>query len=249
MQTGKKIAVTGATGRLGRPLVELLEDAGHDVVPISRSNGVDVVTGDGLADALAGVEVIIDAATGPSPDEDEASRFFLASAHNLQTEGARAGVQRIVLVSIIGIDKFTAGYNVAKQKQERAHVDGPIPVTILRAAQFHEFVGELMAWGTQGDVAYLWRMRTQLVAARSVAEALVELAVAPDGADGAISEIGGPREEQLVDAAAKLAARRGGPERVEGIEPPDPQYLTGATLPGPGATLAGPTFEEWLAAA
>jgi uncharacterized protein YbjT (DUF2867 family) len=249
MQTGKKIAVTGATGRLGRPLVELLEAGGHDVVPISRSNGVDVVTGDGLADALAGVEVIIDAATGPSPDEDEASRFFLASAHNLQTEGARAGVRRIVLVSIIGIDKFTAGYNVAKQKQERAHVDGPIPVTILRAAQFHEFVGELMAWGTQDDVAYLWRMRTQLVAARSVAEALVELAVAPDGANGAISEIGGPREEQLVDAAALLAARRGGTVRVEGVEPPDPQYLTGATLPGPGATLAGPTFEDWLTAA
>jgi uncharacterized protein YbjT (DUF2867 family) len=249
MQTGKKIAVTGATGRLGRPLVELLEAAGHDVVPISRSNGVDVITGDGLADALAGVEVIIDAATGPSPDEDEASRFFLTSARNLQTEGERAGVQRIVLVSIIGIDKFTAGYNVAKQRQEQAHVDGPIPVTILRAAQFHEFVGELMAWGTQGDVAYLWRMRTQLVAARSVAEALTELAAAPNGANGAISEIGGPREEQLVDAAALLAARRGGPARVEGVEPPDPQYLTGATLPGPGATLAGPTFEEWVATA
>jgi uncharacterized protein YbjT (DUF2867 family) len=158
-------------------------------------------------------------------------------------------VQRIVLVSIIGIDKFDAGYNVAKQAQERAHVDGPIPVTILRAAQFHEFVGELLNWGTQGDVGYVWQMRTQLVAARSVAEALVALAVAPDGADGAISEIGGPREEQLVDAAARLAARRGGPARVEGIEPPDPQYLTGATLPGPGAELAGPTFEEWLAAA
>jgi uncharacterized protein YbjT (DUF2867 family) len=249
MQAGKKIAVTGATGRLGRPLVELLEARGHEVVPISRSHGVDVVTGTGLADALAGVEVIIDAATGPSPDEDEASRFFLASARNLQTEGVRAGVQRIVLVSIIGIDKFTAGYNVAKQKQEQAHVDGPIPVTILRAAQFHEFVQELMAWGTQGDVAYLWQMRTQLVAARSVAEALAELAVSPGGANGAISEIGGPREEQLVDAAALLAARRGGPARVEGVEPPDPQYLTGATLPGPGATLAGPTFEEWVAAA
>jgi uncharacterized protein YbjT (DUF2867 family) len=249
MQTRKKIAVTGATGRVGRPLVEVLEAAGHEVVAISRSNGVDVVTGEGLAGALAGVEVVVDAATGPSPDQEEATAFFRTSARNIQAEAERAGVQRIVLVSIIGIDKFDHGYNVAKLAQEQAHVDGPVPVTILRAAQFHEFVGELMTWGTQGDVAYLWRMRTQLVAARSVAEALAALAVAPGGANGAISEIGGPREEQLVDAAALLAARRGGPARVEGVEPPDPQYLTGATLPGPGATLAGPTFEEWLATA
>lgn len=249
MQATKKIAVTGATGRVGRPLVELLEADGHDVVSISRSHGVDVITGAGLADALAGVEVIVDTATGPSPDQDEATEFFLTSARNLQTEGARAGVQRIVLVSIVGIDRFDGGYNAAKLAQERAHVDGPIPVTILRATQFHEFVEQLMAWGTQGDVAHVWRMRTQLVAARTVAEALAELAVAPDAANGTISEIAGPREEQLVDAATLLAAHRGGAVRVEGVPAPDPLYETGAALPDGGAKLAGPTFEEWLRAA
>jgi uncharacterized protein YbjT (DUF2867 family) len=249
MQATTKIAVTGATGRVGRPLVEQLEADGHDVVAISRSNGVDVITGDGLADALAGVDVIIDAATGPSPDEDAATDFFLTSARNLQTEGVRAGVQRIVLVSIVGIEAFDNGYNAAKLAQERAHVDGPIPVSILRATQFHEFVEQLMEWGTQGDVAYVWRMRTQLVAARNVAEALAKLAVSPDGANGTISEIAGPREEQLVDAATLVAARRGGALRVEGVPAPDPRYETGAALPGPGATLAGPTFEEWLLAA
>ena len=80
MQSGKKIAVTGATGRLGRPLVEVLEAGGHTVVPVSRTHGVDVVTGAGLADALAGVDVIVDAATGPSPDQDEATAFFTASS-------------------------------------------------------------------------------------------------------------------------------------------------------------------------
>jgi uncharacterized protein YbjT (DUF2867 family) len=249
MQATKKIAVAGATGRVGRPLVELLEANGHEVVAISRSNGVDVITGEGLADALAGVEVIIDAATGPSPDKDEATAFFLTSARNLQTEGARAGVQRIVLVSIVGIEAFETGYNAAKLEQERAHVDGPIPVTILRATQFHEFVEQLMEWGTQGDVAYVWRMRTQLVAARTVAEALAELAVSPDGANGTISEIAGPREEQLVDAATLLAARRGRAVRVEAAPAPDPLYEAGAALPGPDATLAGPTFEQWLRAA
>jgi uncharacterized protein YbjT (DUF2867 family) len=249
MQARKKIAVTGATGRLGRPLVELLEADGHDVVSISRSNGVDVISGEGLADALAGVEVIVDAATGPSPDKDVASEFFLTSARNLQSEGVRAGVQRIVLVSIVGIEAFDSGYNAAKLMQEQAHIDGPLPVTILRATQFHEFVEQLMQWGTQGDVAYVWRMRTQLVAARSVAEALAELAVSADGANGTISEIAGPREEQLVDAATLLAAHRGGAVRVEGVPAPDPLYEAGAALPGPGATLTGPTFEEWLRSA
>ena len=138
-----------------------------------------------------------------------------------------------MLVSIIGIDAFDSGYNAAKVMQEQAHLDGPIPVTILRAAQFHEFVEQLMEWGTQGDVAYVWRMRTQLVAARSVAEALAELAASPDGDNGAMSEIAGPREEQLVDAATLLAARRGGAVGVEAVPAPDPLYEAGAALPGP----------------
>src|SRR5688572_7867776 len=101
-----KIAVTGATGRLGSPLVEILEGRGHEVVPIARSKGVDVITGEGLGEALDGVDSIVDAATGPSPDEKEATEFFTTSARNLHKAGAEAGVKRNVLVSIIGIDKF-----------------------------------------------------------------------------------------------------------------------------------------------
>ena len=158
----------------------MLEGRGHDVVPISRSVGVDVVTGEGLAEALAGVETVIDAATVPSPEEGPATEFFTASARNLQTLGERAGVQRIVVVSIIGIDRFTGGYQAAKQAQEQTLLAGPIPVRILRAAQFHEFVPELVNWGRQDGVSYLPKMRTQLVAARSVAEALADLATLPD---------------------------------------------------------------------
>ena len=117
-----KIAVTGATGRLGRPLVEILEGQGHEVVPIARSKGVDVITGEGLAEALDGVYSIVDAATGPSPDEQEATEFFTTSARNLHAAGAEAGVKRNVLVSIIGIDKFSTGYNVAK--------DADVPVVL-----------------------------------------------------------------------------------------------------------------------
>jgi uncharacterized protein YbjT (DUF2867 family) len=249
-----KIAVVGATGRVGRHVVEILGSGGHDVVRISRSTGIDVITREGLEEALAGVECIVDAATGPSPDQTAATEFFTTAARNLQELGHAAGVSRIVVVSIIGIDRFSTGYQAAKLAHERVHLAGPVPVRILRAAQFHEFVEELMAWGRQGDMIYVPNMRTQIVAARTVAEALAELATdeepVPPAGDEPIWEIAGPREERLVDLARVLAARRGDPARIEAA--PDPAgpdaglYEAGALLPGSDATLAGPTFDEWL---
>jgi uncharacterized protein YbjT (DUF2867 family) len=167
MAPSMKIAVAGATGRVGRHLVDVLEAQGHDVVAMSRSTGVDLVTGRGLSEALAGVDSVIDAASQPSPDEKAATEFFIASARNLQDAGERAGVQGIVVVSIIGCDRFAAGYNVAKVAQEQALESGPIPVRVLRAAQFHEFVPQLVDWGRQGEVSQVPKMRTQLVAART----------------------------------------------------------------------------------
>ncbi len=157
----------------------------------------------------------------------------------------------IVVVSIINTDKLAGGYAVAKVAHERAALAGPIPARILRAAQFHEFVEVLMGWGRQGDVCYVPRMRTQLVAARTVAEELVELAIAADAPAGPIPEIAGPRAENLVEMAALLAARRRDPVRVEGVRNPDDPDAeaneSGVLLPSPHAKLAGPTFEEWLA--
>ncbi len=139
----QKIAVTGATGRVGSPLVEILEQRGHVVVPIARSKGIDVISGEGLDEALAGVDIIIDTATWPTPDQQEATKFFTTSARNLQRAGAEAGARGIVVVSIIGIDKFQGGYNAAKLAQEQALLEGPLPVRIVRAAQFHEFFDPL----------------------------------------------------------------------------------------------------------
>jgi uncharacterized protein YbjT (DUF2867 family) len=244
VQRQTKIAVAGATGRLGHHLVDILESRGHDVVAMARSTGVDVITGAGLTEALEGVEVIVDAATGPTPDEQAATEFFTTAARNLHEAAVGAGVQRLVVVSIVGIDRFDAGYNAAKLAQEKATVDGPIPARILRATQFHEFVGQLVDWGRQDGVVYVPKMRTQLVAARTVAEALADLAFEP--APGPTLEVAGPREESMVEAARLLLARRGDPARVEGVTW-DERYEAGAALPGPDATLAGPTFEEWLA--
>lgn len=251
MATPKKIAVAGATGRLGQPTVEVLRERGHEVVPISRSSGVDVITGKGLGEALAGVDVIIDAATGPSPDEAEAIEFFTTAAGNLQRAGSEYGVAEILAVSIIGTHHFRTGYYAGKVAHEGAHRDGPVPTRILRASQFHEFVAELVLWSTQGEVSYLPEMRTQLVAARGVAEALADLV---DGADGApigdpVSEVAGPREERLAEAAKLLVAKRGDRLEIrEGESPDDPEGLwaAGALLPGPIAKQTGPTFEQWL---
>ena len=226
MAREKKIAVAGATGRLGRHAVEVLRERGHEVVPISREVGVDVISGEGLAAALEGVDLIIDAATGPTPEG--ATEFFTTSARNLQQAGAERGVEGILVVSIIGTDHFDTGYNAAKVIQERAHLEGPVPARILRAAQFHEFVAQLVEWSRQGDVSYVPQMRTQLVAARSVSEALADLV---DGADSApvgnpIAEVAGPREERLVEAASLFAAQNGNGLRIEAGEwPEDPEGL------------------------
>lgn len=246
-----KVAVVGATGRLGSHAVEVLRERGHEVVAASRASGVDVVSGAGLGEALDGVEVIVDAATGPSPDEREATDFFTTAAGNLQRAGAEQGVREIFAVSIVGIDHFQGGYYAAKAAHERVHRAGPVPTRLLRASQFHEFVAELLKWGTQGEIAQLPPMRTQLVAARTVAEALADLV---EGAGGAplgdpIAEIAGPREENLVAAARLLAAKHGEEIAIEVADTPDdPEGLlaAGALLPGPIAKLAGPTFEEWL---
>jgi uncharacterized protein YbjT (DUF2867 family) len=254
MSKQRKFAVAGATGRVGRHVLDVLGSAGHEVVPISRSGGVDVITAEGLAEALEGVQVVIDTATGPSPEEEAATEFFTTAARNLQTHGAQAGVERLVVVSIIGADRFDGGYGAAKIAHERAALEGPIPAQILRAAQFHEFVEQLVDWGRQEDgSSFVPRMRTQLVAARTVAEELAEIATNGASPQGeSIREIAGPREESLVEMAKVLAERHGDPERVEETreadEPTREVYESGALLPGPGAKLAGPTYESWLAA-
>jgi uncharacterized protein YbjT (DUF2867 family) len=262
MSAGRKIAVTGTTGRVGSPLVEILERRGHEVVAIARSKGVDVVTGEGLDEALAGADIIVDTATGASPDEKEATDFFVASARNLQRAGAAAGAERIVVVSIIGIDKLAGldptplmvgGYYAAKLAQEQALLQGPLPVRIVRAAPFHEYVDQLVGWTVQDGVARLPEWRMQLVAAPVVAEALADAAEETEIENGKVTEVAGPREERLAGAAAALVASRGDSLEIrEERQPGDPgaaAYAEGAALPNRGAKLAGPSFEEWLEAA
>jgi len=246
------IAVAGASGRLGHHLVDVLQERGHGVVPISRTHGLDLMTAVGLGQAMTGVDGIIDAATWPTPDREAATSFFTTATRNLHEAGHAAGVQRMVVVSIIGVDRLAGDYQTAKVAHERAALAGPVPTRVVRASQFHEFVGPLLDWGTEGDTAHLPDMRTQLVAARNVAETLVNVVTAPvfRPQDGPALEVAGPRPENLVDMATLLAAKRGHPAKVElGSHPADPDVeanASGVLLPAPGAILVGPTFEDWL---
>jgi uncharacterized protein YbjT (DUF2867 family) len=252
MNAPHKIAVTGATGRVGRHVVDVLTERGVEVVPMSRTSGVDLFTGDGTAEALAGVPVVIDCAAGASADPEIAMHWFTTSAANLQRYGEAAGVGRIVVVSIIGCDRFTGGYPAATFAHERALQAGPIPVDVVRAAQFHEFVEVLLGWSTQGDTGYAQKMRTQLVAGRTVAETLVDVATGERAVGTEPLEVAGPREETMAGAAQLVASRRGHPLKIEEVsDPADPdreRYEGGGLLPGPDAILGGPTFEAWLAA-
>jgi uncharacterized protein YbjT (DUF2867 family) len=166
---------------------------------------------------------------------------------------------RYVVVSIIGIEKSAGGYGSAKLAHEQAVLAGPVPARILRVAQFHELVGVLMDMGRRGDVIYLPEMRTQIIAARTVAEALAAMATSPEAQFAAaraaesagvpIPELAGPREENLARLARLVAARRGDQIRIEEVRAADPDSeaaADGSLLPGPHAKLAGPTSEEWL---
>ncbi|MBN6058371.1 sugar nucleotide-binding protein, partial [Nonomuraea sp. RK-328] len=244
-----KFAVAGATGRLGRHVVDVLTERGHQVVPMSRATGVDIITGEGLAEALTSVDVIIDVASWHASDQEAATEFFRTSARNLHEYGRKARVAQITVASIIGVDKATAGFLAAKKVHEELLLSGPLPVRILRAAQFHEFVGQFLDW-QQGDVAYIPALPAQLVACRTVAEEMADLALAPrePAAGTPIPEIAGPRKETLAEAAALLGARRGVKVvGVDGAGMPDAEIAAkGAFLPSPHAKLAGPTFQEWL---
>ncbi|NUS43997.1 MAG: SDR family oxidoreductase [Mycobacteriaceae bacterium] len=252
-----RIAVTGATGRVGRHVVALLADDGHDVVRLSRTHGVNVVTGVGLAQALARVECVIDAASGSAagqarPTPDAALEFFAAAADNLHRIGHAVEVQRMVEVSVIGVDQFTSGHGAAKYAHEQRMLNGPVPVRVLRAAQFHEFVPQLIDWGIDGGIARVPTMRIHSVAARSVARGLVDLATDPEWAarptraEPPFPEIAGPDEGDPVEMATRFVTHHRLPLRIHAVTPDDPIYTDGRLLAGPHAARTGPTFEKWL---
>ncbi|MGY1550765.1 SDR family oxidoreductase [Microbacterium sp. A588] len=242
-----RIAVAGGTGQVGAHVVEVARLRGHDVVVLARSVGVDLVTGSGAADAMRGVDVVIDVAATTTMNKSTATAFFEATTRTLFAAEQAAGVGHHIALSIVGIDGVDAGYYGAKLAHERAVMAGAIPWTILRATQFHEFAGQVYERGAFGPFHVALRMRTQPIAAREVAERLVNLA---EGAPtGRATDLAGPREEQLVDMVRAYARSQGAPGWIPAMSLPGEwgrAMRDGSALPSVHADLGQQTFAEWL---
>ena len=242
-----RIAVAGGTGMVGHHIVDVIRERGHEPVVLTRSTGVDLTTGEGLAGALDGCDAVIDV-TSVSTTSAKASReFFGAATRNLQAAEESAGVRHHVALSIVGAGEAPYGYYAGKALQEELVAAGPVPWTILRATQFHEFAGQIFGRMKAGPLVLVPRMRSQPVAAREVAERLVALAVAEPA--GWARDLAGPREERMADLSRRWASAVGRPDRV--VELPLPggfgrAMRAGTLLPGPDAELGAQTFDEWL---
>ncbi|MBB3674384.1 uncharacterized protein YbjT (DUF2867 family) [Modestobacter versicolor] len=243
-----RMVVAGGTGVVGRHVVEQARAAGHDVVPLSRSSGQDVVAGTGLAEALAGADVVIDVTSTSTASAKASVAFFRAATENLLAAEQAAGVGHHVALSIVGIDGETSGYYAGKVVQEQVLAAGPVPWTLLRATQFHELVPQLLGRLTFGPVAVVPEMRTAPIAAAEVATALVRLA---EGAPrGRVADLGGPEEARLADLARRWSVAGGQRRRVVQVPLPGGsgrRMRDGSLLPAPGADRGRQTFAEWLA--
>jgi uncharacterized protein YbjT (DUF2867 family) len=246
-----KITVIGATGQVGSTVVELLRAEGHDVVAASRGTGADVLTGAGLAEALAGAQVLVDVVNSPSFEDEPVLKFFTASAANLTDAARTAGVGHYVALSIVGIDGLPdSGYMRAKVVQERTITDSGLPYTIVRATQFQEFAEAITGSLVVGDEVRTPDALIQPVAADDVAAEVARAAVtAPVNG---IIDIGGPQKISFADMARAVLAKQGDDKLVVVVDPDATYFGTAVAqtslVTAEGATLAPTRFADWLAA-
>ena len=244
-----RIAIAGGTGRIGRLTSAVLESAGHQTVPFGRGAGVDAYAGRGLHDALRGADALIDVTNTPATDQAEIVDFFGTVTRNLLAAEERAGVRHHVLLSIVGIDRNQrAPHYAGKREQERLVESGPVPWSIVRATQFHDYPAMVAGRAKKDGTAAVAPLLLQPIAPADVAAELAEVAT---GAPlRARIEIAGPETQDLVDMARRTFAVRGQDIRLvptwRGTYGTD---MAGeAMLPGEGAKLGPTTFDAWLAA-
>jgi uncharacterized protein YbjT (DUF2867 family) len=243
-----RIAIAGATGTVGRHILQTARGRGHEVVALSRSSGQDVSTGAGLVEAIAGTDAVIDVTNVLTTSASKSRQFFTRSTRNLLAAERSAGVGHHVLLSIVGIGDTDAGYYAGKRAQDREVSTGAVPWTIQRTTQFHEFAGQVVQRATFGPVVLIPTMRIRPVAAREVAERLVEVAEA--GPSGRLADLVGPADERLIDMVRRLHARDGVTARSYEIQLPGRYWRAAASglLRGNPAEsdIAPTTFEQWL---
>ena len=218
-----KITVVGASGLIGAKVVELLEKQGHDVVAASRSTGVDVLTSDGLADALSGADALVDVTNFPTFEADAVLHFFTTSATNLAAAAEAAGVGHYVALSIVGVDGLPdSPYMRAKIAQERVITESGIPYSIVRATQFAEFTDAIVESFTVGDEVRVPDALIQPIPADEVAAAVAEAATAAP-LEG-IRNIGGPQQVTFEQMARDVLARKSHHSKPIVVDP-DARYF------------------------
>jgi uncharacterized protein YbjT (DUF2867 family) len=243
-----KIVVIGGSGLIGRKVVAKLRQQGHEVVPASPSTGVNALTGEGLAAALAGAQVVVDVANSPSFEDKPVMEFFEKSGRNLLPAEAAAGVKHHVALSVVGTERLlVSGYFRAKLAQEEMIKAAKIPYTIVRATQFFEFVGAIAQGATEGQIVRLPPALMQPIVSDDVAQALAEIAL-EEPTNGMI-ELAGPETVRQDDLVRRFLIATKDPRQV--ITDPKALYFGVAPddhslTPGANPRLGTTRFDDWL---
>jgi uncharacterized protein YbjT (DUF2867 family) len=243
-----KIVVIGGTGLIGSKAVSILRQGGHEVIAASPKTGVNSITGEGLQEAMAGTQVVIDLANAPSWEDQAVLEFFETSGRNVHAAEAAAGVRHHVAVSIVGTDRMPDnGYFRAKAAQEKLIEASGIPYTIIRATQFMEFLGGIADAGAQGSTVRLSPGLFQPIAADDVAAITADVALAAPRRG--IVEIAGPERAPLYEFVARYLRAVGDPREVVGD--PEARYFGGrveerSLVPLGDARLGRIGLDEWL---
>jgi uncharacterized protein YbjT (DUF2867 family) len=243
-----KIVVIGGTGLIGSKVVTNLAAQGHDAVAAAPNTGVNTLTGEGLADALAGTDVVVDVSNSPSFEDAAVLEFFETSTRNVLEAEAASGVRHHVALSVVGSERLPdSGYMRAKVAQEKLIAGSTIPYSIVHATQFFEFALRIADDATVGDTAQVPPVLIQPMAADDVAAAVTEVALAAP-LNGTV-ELGGPEPLRFEDFV-RDRLRAAGDDRTV-VADPEALYF-GARLaertlvPGDGARLAATRFADWL---
>jgi uncharacterized protein YbjT (DUF2867 family) len=245
-----KLIVIGGHGRIGSKIVEKLGEHGHEAVAADLSTGVNTLTGEGLAEALAGADVVVDVSNSPSFEDDAVMDFFRTSTRNILVAEQAARVGHHVAMSVVGSDRLPdSGYLRAKVAQEELIAASSMPYTIVRSTQFHEFVESIADAATEGDTVRVPSAGIQPIAAGDAARAVGRLAVGRPA--GGIVEIAGPRPYRFDELIRYALSAHDDPRHV--VADPDARYFgttlsNGSLLPGENAQLGETRFEDWLGA-
>src|SRR6516165_1212448 len=242
-----KIVIIGGTGLIGSKTVVILRQGGHEVVAASPKSGVNTITGEGLKEAMAGAQVVVDLANSPSFEDKAVLEFFETSERNLLPAEAAGGVRHHVALSIVGIDRSDNGYFRAKLAQEKLIKSSGTPYTIIRSTQFLEFLRGIVASGADGNIVRISPGLFQPIAADDVGAIVAEVALAAPR--NGIVDIAGPERAPFNEFIARYLKAVGDPRKV--VSDPEARYFGGrveerSLVPLGEARLGRIGFDEWL---